>query len=68
MGSNLTFSITTHDPDTGELTNAGDAPVYRASETGFYADEPLYVTLTDALTNYVTLTDALTDTVTRTDV
>ena len=28
VGNNLVFSITTHDPDTGVLTDADSAPVY----------------------------------------
>jgi len=32
IGNNLTFSITTHDPDTGELTDADAAPAYRVYE------------------------------------
>lgn len=32
IGSNLTFSITTHDPDTGVLTDADAAPTYRVYE------------------------------------
>jgi len=32
LGDNLTFSITTHDPDTGVLTDADAAPVYRVYE------------------------------------
>jgi len=32
LGSNLTFSITTHDPATGVVTDAGSAPSYRVYE------------------------------------
>ena len=32
IGHNLTFSISTHDPDTGELTNADFAPLWRLYE------------------------------------
>lgn len=32
LGDSLTFSICTHDPDTGELTNADSAPSYRVYE------------------------------------
>jgi len=32
IGENLTFSITTHDPDTGVLTDADAAPAYRIYE------------------------------------
>jgi len=32
IGENLTFTITTHDPDTGELTDADAAPSYRVYE------------------------------------
>ena len=32
VGDNLTFSITTHDPDTGVLTDADSAPSYRVYE------------------------------------
>jgi len=32
IGDNLTFSITTHDPDTGVLTDADSAPSYRVYE------------------------------------
>ena len=32
IGDNLTFSITTHDPDTGVLTDADAAPDYRVYE------------------------------------
>lgn len=32
VGDNLTFSITTHDPDTGVLTDASANPAYRIYE------------------------------------
>ena len=32
LGNNLTFSITTHNPDTGALTDADSAPAYRVYE------------------------------------
>ena len=32
IGDNLVFSICTHDPDTGELTDADSAPSYRVYE------------------------------------
>ena len=32
LGKNCTFSITTHDPDTGVLTDADSAPAYRVYE------------------------------------
>lgn len=32
LGNNLTFTITTHDPDTGVLTDADAPPVYRVYE------------------------------------
>ena len=32
LGANLTFSITTHDPDTGVLTDADSTPAYRVYE------------------------------------
>lgn len=32
LGNNLTFSICTHDPDTGVLTDADSAPTYRVYE------------------------------------
>ena len=32
IGKNLTFSICTHDPDTGVLTDADSAPAYRVYE------------------------------------
>ena len=44
VGSNLTFSITTHDPDTGELTDADVAPVYRV-----YEDETAVAILTGTM-------------------
>ena len=32
LGDNLVFSICTHDPDTGVLTDADSAPAYRIYE------------------------------------
>ena len=32
IGDNLVFSVTTHDPDTGLLTDASSAPTYRVYE------------------------------------
>ena len=32
IGDNLVFSITTHDPDTGAITDADSAPTYRVYE------------------------------------
>ena len=32
LGQSLTFTITTHDPDTGVLTDADSAPAYRVYE------------------------------------
>ena len=32
LGNNLTFSICTHDPDTGVLTDADALPAYRVYE------------------------------------
>ena len=32
IGDNLVFSVTTHDPDTGVLTDADSAPTYRLFE------------------------------------
>lgn len=32
IGDNLTFSVTTHDPDTGVVTDADSPPVYRIYE------------------------------------
>ena len=32
LGGNLVFTITTHDPDTGVLTDADAAPAYRVYE------------------------------------
>jgi len=32
LGDTLTFSVTTHDPDTGVLTDAGSVPTYRLYE------------------------------------
>ena len=49
LGSNLTFSITTHDPDTAVLTDADSAPTYRV-----YEDE----TATPILTGNMALLDA----------
>jgi hypothetical protein len=34
IGANLTFNITTHDPDTGILTDADAVPTYRVYEDG----------------------------------
>jgi len=118
LGNNLTFSICTHDADTGVLTVADAAPAYRVYEdetatailtgnlalldavntTALYSERiactttngfevrksyTIYITaVVDGDTGgiafgftvenagplYVTLTDALTDTVTRTDV
>lgn len=45
IGDNLTFSITTHDPDTGVLTDADDAPTYRV-----YEDETAAAILNGAMT------------------
>lgn len=44
IGDNLTFSITTHDPDTGVVTDAGSAPSYRV-----YEDETPTAILTGSL-------------------
>lgn len=44
LGSNLTFTITTHDPDTGVLTDADFPPVYR-----LYEDETAVPLLTGAM-------------------
>jgi len=44
IGNNLTFTITTHDPDTGELTDADVAPVYRV-----YEDETATAILTGTM-------------------
>ena len=49
LGANLTFTITTHDPDTGELTDADAAPSYRV-----YEDE----TAVPILTGTMALLDA----------
>lgn len=49
LGDSLTFSICTHDPDTGELTDADSAPTYRV-----YEDE----TATPILTGTMTTLDA----------
>ena len=32
LGDNVTFSVTTHDPDTGVLTDADSVPTYRLYE------------------------------------
>jgi hypothetical protein len=32
LGNDLVFSVTTHDPDTGVLTDAGAVPSYRVYE------------------------------------
>ena len=45
LGSNLTFTITTHDPDTGVLTDADAAPTYRV-----YEDETATAILTGTMT------------------
>jgi hypothetical protein len=45
IGKNLTFTITTHDPDTGELTDADALPVYRV-----YEDETAIAILTGTMT------------------
>ena len=45
LGSNLTFTITTHDPDTGVLTDADSAPAYRV-----YEDETATAILTGTMT------------------
>jgi hypothetical protein len=44
IGNNLTFSITTHDPDTGVLTDADAAPPYRV-----YEDETAMTILTGSM-------------------
>jgi len=44
IGDNLTFSVCTHDPDTGELTDADAAPVYRV-----YEDETAVAILTGTM-------------------
>jgi hypothetical protein len=44
LGANLTFSITTHDPDTGVLTDADGAPAYR-----IYEDETATAILTGSM-------------------
>ena len=44
LGNNLTFSITTHDPDTGVLTDADAAPAYR-----IYGDETAVAILTGTM-------------------
>jgi hypothetical protein len=45
LGDNLVFSICTHDPDTGVLTDADSAPTYRV-----YEDETATAILTGELT------------------
>jgi hypothetical protein len=44
IGRNLTFTITTHDPDTGVLTDADAAPTYRV-----YEDETAVAILTGTM-------------------
>lgn len=44
LGENLTFSICTHDPDTGVLTDADGAPSYR-----LYEDETATAILTGSM-------------------
>jgi hypothetical protein len=44
LGRNLTFTITTHDPDTGVLTDADGAPSYRV-----YEDETAVAILTGSM-------------------
>ena len=44
IGDDLTFSVTTHDPDTGVLTDADSAPAYR-----IYEDETATAILTGAM-------------------
>ena len=44
IGDNLTFSVTTHDPDTGVLTDADAAPAYRV-----YEDETAVAILTGTM-------------------
>ena len=44
LGNNLTFSICTHDPDTGVLTDADSAPAYRV-----YEDETATAILTGTM-------------------
>lgn len=44
LGNNLTFSITTHDPDTGVLTDADAVPDYRV-----YEDETAAAILTGSM-------------------
>lgn len=44
LGNNLTFSICTHDPDTGVLTDADSAPAYR-----IYEDETATAILTGTM-------------------
>jgi len=45
LGNNLTFSATTHDPDTGILTDADGNPTYRV-----YEDETAAAILTGTMT------------------
>lgn len=45
LGNNLTFTIVTHDPDTGVLTDADSAPAYR-----IYEDETSTPILTGTMT------------------
>ena len=52
IGDNLTFSVTTHDPDTGVLTDASAVPAYR-----IYEDETASPILND---NMAKLDDANT--------
>lgn len=44
IGANLTFSVCTHDPDTGVLTDADDSPSYR-----LYEDETAVPILTGSM-------------------
>lgn len=44
IGDNLVFSVTTHDPDTGVLTDADSAPTYR-----IYEDETATAILTGSM-------------------
>jgi hypothetical protein len=44
LGNNLTFTVTTHDPDTGVLTDADAAPAYR-----IYEDEVAAAILTGTM-------------------
>lgn len=52
LGDNLVFSVCTHDPDTGVLTDAGAVPTYRV-----YEDETAVAILTG---NMAKLDDANT--------